>query len=304
MNRRVVESLIRAGAFDALDDHRARLLAAVGVALESAEQASRAAQPGEPVRRPSRQSRRRPALLEVPRWDVKERLQNEKAALGYYFSDHLFNIYATEVRRFVRTRIADLARRERRLRGPATHWIAGVVLSVRMQNTAMGRMAILTLADDSGREEIVVFSKSFEKFRHKLKDDELLVLEVQRAVPAGRAATRTATRAANRGSASRWSTSTTSRRRASASRAACAHLQRAVLRQPPARSARALSQRHAARCRSCTRTAARCCEIDLGEAWRVNLHDDLIRSLGEWLSPENVRIVYGEARAQPVSNEC
>jgi DNA polymerase-3 subunit alpha len=37
------------------------------------------------------------------------------------------------------------------------------------------------------------------------------------------------------------------------------------------------------------------CEIDLGEAWRVNLHDDLIRSLNDWLSPENVRIVYPES---------
>jgi DNA polymerase-3 subunit alpha len=36
------------------------------------------------------------------------------------------------------------------------------------------------------------------------------------------------------------------------------------------------------------------CEIDLGEAWRVNLHEDLIKSLAEWFSPENVRIVYNE----------
>jgi DNA polymerase III subunit alpha len=36
------------------------------------------------------------------------------------------------------------------------------------------------------------------------------------------------------------------------------------------------------------------CEIDLGEAWRVNLNDDLIRSLTDWLSAENVRIVYNE----------
>jgi DNA polymerase III subunit alpha len=39
------------------------------------------------------------------------------------------------------------------------------------------------------------------------------------------------------------------------------------------------------------------CEIDLGEAWRVNLHDDLIRSLAEWLRPENVHIVYHAARS-------
>jgi DNA polymerase-3 subunit alpha len=38
------------------------------------------------------------------------------------------------------------------------------------------------------------------------------------------------------------------------------------------------------------------CEIDLGDAWRVSLQDELIRSLGSWLKPENVRIVYRESR--------
>jgi DNA polymerase-3 subunit alpha len=40
------------------------------------------------------------------------------------------------------------------------------------------------------------------------------------------------------------------------------------------------------------------CEIDLGEAWRVNLHEDLIKSLAEWFSAENVKIVYNESRAE------
>jgi DNA polymerase-3 subunit alpha len=37
------------------------------------------------------------------------------------------------------------------------------------------------------------------------------------------------------------------------------------------------------------------CELDLGEAWRVNLHDELIQSLSDWLRPENVQIVYQPA---------
>jgi DNA polymerase-3 subunit alpha len=45
-NRRVIEALIRAGAFDAVDDHRAKLLASAGVALEAAEQAERNAMQG------------------------------------------------------------------------------------------------------------------------------------------------------------------------------------------------------------------------------------------------------------------
>jgi DNA polymerase-3 subunit alpha len=35
------------------------------------------------------------------------------------------------------------------------------------------------------------------------------------------------------------------------------------------------------------------CEIELGDEWRVNLHDDLIQSLSEWLKPENVQVLYG-----------
>ena len=67
VNRRTVESLVRAGAFDSVNDHRASLLASVGIALESAEQASRARQPGEPLRRHGRAglggvARRRAAL--------------------------------------------------------------------------------------------------------------------------------------------------------------------------------------------------------------------------------------------------
>jgi DNA polymerase-3 subunit alpha len=46
VNRRVIEALIRAGAFDAIDDHRAKLLASTGVALEAAEQAERNAMQG------------------------------------------------------------------------------------------------------------------------------------------------------------------------------------------------------------------------------------------------------------------
>ncbi len=51
VNRRVVEALVRAGAFDAIERNRASLLASVGRALEAAEQAERAGGAGEPVRR-------------------------------------------------------------------------------------------------------------------------------------------------------------------------------------------------------------------------------------------------------------
>ena len=297
VNRRVVESLIRAGAFDSLNDHRASLLATVGVALESAEQASRAAHQvslfGDLA-----EGAQRVAWVDAPRWSDKERLQNEKAALGFYFSGHLFNIYRDEVRRFVRTRLADLGTPGNGDYAGRASWVAGVVLGTRVQTTASGRMGVIQLADDSGRFEIVAFREVFEKCRHKLKEDELVVLEVRLRAARMRAAVNgegepgpdfgmriealnvlDLAEARNRFARGVQIT---------CNGASSGNRLREVL--APYRSGRCpvsvvYSNRDAS------------CEIDLGEAWRVNLHEDLIKSLAEWFSPENVKIVYSEPRA-------
>jgi len=293
VNRRVVESLIRAGAFDSLNGHRASLLATVGVALESAEQASRAMHQvslfGD-LAETSRQA----ALVEAQRWSEKERLQNEKAALGFYFSGHLFNIYREEVRRFVRTRLADLGAAGNGDYAGRTHWVAGVVLGTRVQTTASGRMGVIQLADDSGRFEIVTFREVFEKHRQKLKEDELLVLEVRLRAARARVVNGEGDSGPDFGmriealnvldlaeARNRFARGV----KITCNGASSGNRLREVL--APYRSGRCpvsivYSNRDAS------------CEIDLGEAWRVNLHEDLIKSLGEWFSPENVRIVYNE----------
>ena len=40
------------------------------------------------------------------------------------------------------------------------------------------------------------------------------------------------------------------------------------------------------------------CEVKLGPAWQVNINEDLIRTLSEWLRPENVRVLYGSNMEQ------
>jgi DNA polymerase III subunit alpha len=294
VNRRVVESLIRAGAFDAINDHRASLLASVGMALESAEQASRSANQvslfGDLT-----EAAQRPALIAAPRWDTKERLQNEKLALGFYLSGHLFNIYRDEVRRFTRTRLGELASLSPGEYLGRTYWVAGVVMGVRIQNTASGRMGVITLADDSDSNEVIFFGEVFDKFRQKIKEDELLVLEVQlRARGGGRTVNgeyesageaRASVRAVNALDLTEARNRFARGVRLTCNGASSGGRLRDLL--APYRSGRCpvsvvYSNRGAA------------CEIDLGDAWRVNLHDDLIKSLSDWLSPENVKIVYNE----------
>jgi DNA polymerase III subunit alpha len=293
VNRRVVESLIRAGAFDSINDHRASLLASVGMALEGAEQASRAANQvslfGDLT-----DVAQQPALADVPRWGTKERLQNEKLALGFYFSGHLFNVYRDEVRNIARTRVGELAGLSA---GDRTYWVAGVVMSVRVINTSAGRMGVVLFADDADSNEVIFFGEVFDRFRQKLKEDELLVLEVNlRARGGGRnpngeyengGDVRPSIRAVNA-----LDLAEARNRFARGVKITCnggssgAKLKDLLA---PYRSGRCpvsvvYSNRGAV------------CEIDLGESWRVSLHDDLIRSLGEWFSPENVRVVYsGEA---------
>ena len=102
VNRRVIEALIRGGAFDAIDDHRARLLASVGIALGAAEQAERNAQQVSLFGGADAAEHARPPLVEAPRWDQRTQLKEEKVALGYYLSGHPYEAYREEIGQFVR----------------------------------------------------------------------------------------------------------------------------------------------------------------------------------------------------------
>ncbi|MEK7874916.1 MAG: DNA polymerase III subunit alpha, partial [Pseudomonadota bacterium] len=81
VNRRVIEALVRAGAFDSINDHRASLLASVGIVIEAAEQAERDAQQVSLFGGAEVSHHHRIELVERPRWSEPERLQAEKVVL-------------------------------------------------------------------------------------------------------------------------------------------------------------------------------------------------------------------------------
>ncbi|HWI15623.1 MAG TPA: OB-fold nucleic acid binding domain-containing protein, partial [Burkholderiales bacterium] len=275
VNRRVVESLIRAGAFDAIDDHRASLLASVGLALESAEQASRAANQvslfGEVDARPVAR------MAAVARWTDLVKLQNEKAALGYYLTGHPFNTYEREIKAFVNTRLDEVKPQ------PFPVLLAGIMNSVRIQMTRRGRMAVLLLDDGRARIEVTVFNELFEQHRHWLKEDQLLLLE-------GKVANDEFSGGLRISAEKLYDLQTARSRYARGIRIVCngqssgGKLREllAPYRSGPCPVTLVYSNRGAT------------CEIQLGDAWRVNLKDELIQSLAEWVKPENVDIVYRE----------
>jgi DNA polymerase-3 subunit alpha len=291
VNRRVLESLIRAGTFDSINTHRAGLLASVGIALESAEQTSRAANQvslfsGDDI------ALERPCMVSVPQWEEKERLQNEKMALGFYLSGHPFNIYADELKNFVSTRLDRLSPQ----RDPQL--LAGIIYSIRIQMTKRGKkMGVIVLDDGKARVELVVYSEIFDANRDWLKEDQLLVVEAKVGSKGDNEASSGGLRITTNklfdlaGARSRYAKSI---------RLHCNGSSNAVKLKDllaPYRnngSSTSNSENNSFYCPvSITyhnQNAA--CEIELGDEWCVSLHDNLLQSLSEHFQAENVKVIY------------
>jgi len=173
VNKRVVEALIKGGAFDALEADRAVLMASVPLAFEYADtQAANADQGGLFDFGDSHAaSTNEPDLVAAEAWSIKERLTHEKAALGFYLSGHLFDECETEVRQFARRRIADL------LDSREPQLLAGIVTELRVVNGQRGRVAIFKLDDKSETIEAVANEDLLNAHREQLVEDEFIVVQ-------------------------------------------------------------------------------------------------------------------------------
>ncbi len=172
VNRRAMEALIRAGAFDSINAHRASLLASLSNALEMAEQAERnASQVSLFGDTDAAGSGAALLLIEVPAWSERERLLNEKQALGFYLSGHPFHSFENEVRQFAKTPLKEIQPRQEPV------LLAGILYDQRQRNSRRGRMALLGLDDASARIEVVVYSELFNEKRAIIQEDQLLIVE-------------------------------------------------------------------------------------------------------------------------------
>jgi DNA polymerase-3 subunit alpha len=176
VNRRVVESLVKCGAFDSLGLNRAQIFAAVEPELEKAarQQKSRAtgqsglfdAAPGDG---PSKD-----ALPQVPEWGQKERLSYEKECLGFYITGHPLSDFAEELKR--RTPLdTEALRNFTEENSEKNVSFGGIVSSLRETVTKKGnRMGFVTLEDLKGTIPVVVFSDLYARTAGLLKTEEPL----------------------------------------------------------------------------------------------------------------------------------
>ena len=180
VNRRAIEALVRAGAFDSLKVDRCILMAALDDALKAAEQSASNRDSGmqdlfgEVV--PSQGNGHGDvyqAFRQVRPWPDKQRLAGEKDTLGLYVSGHPIDEYEAEVRQFAPTRIAEL-----RADKQGSQYIAGLIVAARTMKTKRGdTMAILQLDDRSARIEVTVYADTYAEHRELLGKDNIVIVE-------------------------------------------------------------------------------------------------------------------------------
>jgi DNA polymerase-3 subunit alpha len=277
VNRRAVEALIRAGAFDAVEPRRSMLFASVGIALSEAEKAERSA--AQVSLFGDSRDEAGHALVVAREWTETERLAHEKAALGFYLSGHLYTAFAQELSSLVRQPLSGLQPKKEPV------LLAGIVMAIRMQNSRRGKMAIVTLDDGGGSAEIVVYSETFDAARNLLREDQLVIVDA-RIMPRGgddgqAQGLRVVAEAV-------YDLASIRKRYAKGLRLAC---------NGGADAARLAELLEPFRSGSCPivveyRNRGIAGEIELPATWSVNLDDPLLVRLKEWLAPENVRVVY------------
>ncbi len=173
MNKRVFEALIKSGCFDSLHANRASLIASIASALQQAEQHAQNQMHGQHDLLGMDEQVTEPTYTKTETWPNEIQLQYEKETLGFYLSGHPLSKYLKEFSHFTTCTIGDLNSHQHQ-----SACIAGIIIQIRTRQTKRGdRIAILTLDDGTGQIEAVCFSECYQKYRHLLNEDQLVIVE-------------------------------------------------------------------------------------------------------------------------------
>ncbi len=183
-NKRVMESLIRAGALDEIApqrpqeprwESRATLLKSLPDAMQAAEQHVRDQEHGQADLFGGgevEQSAVAVSYQQVRPWSEDERLLGERDTLGLYLTGHPIDQYEEELSHIITQRMNRLTPDRDKM-----VTLAGLLVSMRVVKTRTGKpLAILVLDDRTGRLEMTLFSENYEKYRHLLEKDAILVV--------------------------------------------------------------------------------------------------------------------------------
>jgi DNA polymerase-3 subunit alpha len=173
MNRRVVESLIKCGAFDAFGETRAQMMGYLDDYLEDAQKRQRDRDDGQISMfeglEESLELTFRPRGPAVPEWEESELLAAEKEVLGFYITGHPLAHFSRQLRLYTTANTQTLTE----FRDGEKASLGGMVLKTRLQTTRKGdRMAFVTLEDVEGQVEVILFPEVYKEFGATLETEQ------------------------------------------------------------------------------------------------------------------------------------
>ncbi len=177
VNKRVLESVAAAGAFDELERNRARVHGGVDMLLAHAQRRHEDAASGQNELFGAAATRDSLRLPERPAWLPADRLQKEYEAIGFFLSGHPLDDYRAVL---ARLRVQSWSEFARAVKAGATAGrLAGTILSRVERRTKNGnKMGIIALSDASGHYEAVLFAEGLQQYRDLLEPGRVVVLFV------------------------------------------------------------------------------------------------------------------------------
>ena len=181
VNKRVLESLIQAGACDSLEGHRAQLMEVLDSVIEGAQTRQQAREKGQTslfdldaMGESAGLEVHKPVLPMVPRWPASQELGFEKELLGFYVTGHPLKEYEEDIRAFTTAEMRRLELANGRQDGVV---VGGIVTEIKPIVDRNGKtMAFVTLEDFSGSGEVLVFSEPYALYRDLVSIDALILV--------------------------------------------------------------------------------------------------------------------------------
>ncbi len=176
INKRLIEGLVKAGAFDSLNKNRAQTFGAVEALTRHSQATHESRGSNQNSLFGDDTAQRRPQFPKMPDWAPMERLQNEFAAIGFYLSSHPLAAYERSLQRLGVCRAADLT--ALLARGtPGRIKLAGTVIDRMERTSAKGnRFAFVQCSDQSGAFELTVFSELLGSKRNLLEPGQAVLV--------------------------------------------------------------------------------------------------------------------------------
>ncbi|MFH1265546.1 MAG: OB-fold nucleic acid binding domain-containing protein, partial [Planctomycetota bacterium] len=176
LNRRMLESLIKAGAVDSLGGTRAQLFAAIESAMESGQRVWKDRLSGQAALFAISQEEESGTvrLPDVPDWTVPEKLTGEKEMLGLYVTGHPLDQHIDKIRELATHDSGSLEGLEK----GAEVTLCGILTGIQRRRNREGKLwASMQLEDLQGSVDALVFTTNFERVEQFLLEDQIVMIK-------------------------------------------------------------------------------------------------------------------------------